>query len=448
MKKIFSDYMNRTFAVVFGFVALTVVFSCYLLYYGAVFHGVNEKGDALKESIAKKEMRAATVEGSIVDSRGDVITYAEEPGVSAKCVNVSYSQLVGFNSSVYGSYGLRGKYADALFTGDKNHHGATLALTTVNQLQNAAYQEIRGTEGCVVILENATGRVLALATAYPGVEMDVNDLASNWSEMNAPEHDGFLIQNWRKALAPGSTMKPLTATLVYDEGLSDVTYQDTGSEKIGGYTFRNAGKAVNGAIRLNGAIVKSCNTYFAHMTNEMGQFKLQERAEAFYVGKKLELDFGTISSSHHLFASTAEEVAAAGFGQGQLLLTPVNMAIIGQTIANGGEVKKPYLIDSISNAKGVSYQGATEVLGTACTPEAAAYVSDAMLDAAASYGIDKKLGIHAKTGTAQVNGTHRASFVSFNDKYTVCIVENNTGKAGKNLTASAVRLYKVLDGLS
>ncbi len=448
MKSFFSNQINKGYAVIFGFVALTVIFSCYLMYYGAVFYGVNEKGDALKESMVKKEIRAATVEGSIVDASGDIITYSEEPGVSARCMYNSYSQLIGFNSAMYGRYGLRGRYEEVLFTGDKNHQGSTVRLTTLNRIQNAAYDEIRGTEGCVVILENATGRIIALATSYPGIEMDVNDLSSNWNEMNSSEHDGFLIQNWRKALAPGSTMKPVTATLVFDEGLSDEVYEDTGSEKIGGYTFHNAGKGVNGSIRLNKAIVKSCNTYFAHMTNEIGLFNLKERAEAFCIGRQLELDFCTVSSGHHLSDSTTEEVAAAGFGQGQLLLTPINIALIGEAIANGGELKQPYLIDSIYNADGVSYTGETQVLSQACSREAAEYVSSAMLDAAESYGIDRKLGIHAKTGTAQVNGMHRASFLSFNDKYTVCLVENNTRKSGKNLAGSAVRLFKLLDSVN
>lgn len=448
MKSLFSSSKSRTLVVVFGFVALLIVFSSYLIYYSASFYGINETGDKVKDDITIRESRMATIEGSITDSMDDIITYAEEPNKPATCMHLSYGQLIGYNTLTYGKYGLRRTYEKELFTGDKNHRGATLKLTTINRLQNAAYDEIKGTEGCVVILENATGRILALATTCPGLEFDVNNVGETVKAFNSSEYEGAWMQNWNKKLAPGSTMKPLTATLVYDENLSEEVYNDTGSEKVGGYVFHNAGGAVNGKIKLKKAVVKSCNTYFSHMTNEIGQFKLQERAEAFYVGKELELDFCTVCSEHNLTNSTTEEIAAAGIGQGKLLLTPINIALIGSTIANGGEVKKPYLIDSIYNSKGVSYKGKTEVLGRACAEDTAAYVSDAMLEAAVSYGIDKKLGIHAKTGTAQVNGTHRASFVSFNDKYTVCIVENNTSKAGRNLAQKAVRLYKVLDGLS
>ena len=145
--------------------------------------------------------------------------------------------------------------------------------------------------------------------------------------------------------------------------------------------------------------------------------------------------------------SSREEAAAAGFGQGRLLLTPINIAMIGEAIANGGALKKPWLIDSISDSEKTAYRGKTEIIGTVCSEEAAEYVSEAMRQAADSYGIDKSLGLHAKTGTAQVDGKYRASFVAFNDRYTVCIVENNTQKAGKKLAASAVRIFRELNKL-
>ena len=447
MKSVCTSVKDRTLVVVSGFVVLLVVFSCYLVYYSASFYGINETGDEVKENLARTEQRMATIEGCITDSNDDRITYAEKPNQPAACMHLSYGQLIGYNSLTYGKYGLRRTFEKELFTGDKDHRGATLKLTTVNRLQDAAYEEIKDTEGCVVILENATGRILALVTACPGLEFDVNHVEETVKAFDSSGYDGAWIQNWSKKLAPGSTMKPVTATLVYDENRSEEVYNDTGSEKIGGYVFHNAGGAVNGRITLKKAVVKSCNTYFSHMADEMGAFKLQNRAEAFYIGKDLELDFCTIRSEHNLTHSTTEEIAAAGIGQGKLLLTPMNMALIAQTIANGGAVKKPYLIDSIYTPQGFLYQGKTEVLGRACAEETAAYVADAMREAAVSYGIDKNLGIHAKTGTAQVNGTHRASFISFNDSYTVCIVENHTSKAGRNLASKAVRLYKVLESL-
>lgn len=445
IRDFFSVRLNRVLAVVCGFVALSVFFSAYLFYYGAVLYGINPENDVVKETILRREMRKKTVEGSIVDANGDVITFAEQPGEAAQCVYPSYGQLVGFNSYVYGSYGLRKRFADQLFMGDKNGNGATVRLTTVNRVQNAAYQAIRGTDGCAVVLENGTGRILALVTTHPTVEMDVNDLASNWDEMMSTY--GFLEQNWRKALAPGSTIKPLAATMLYDEGLADSVYTDNGGETVDGYTFHNAGKAANGNITLHRAVVTSCNTYFAHMTHQVGPFRYRESLEAFSIGKELNLDFFDITSHHHLDSANQVEIAAAGFGQGKLEVTPINVAMIGQTIANGGESLKPYLIDSVYNAKGVSQSGKTESLGRACSQEAAAFVSDCMLDAAQSYGIERSRGIHAKTGTAELGGQYRASFLAFNDRYTVCVVENHTKKAGKQLANAALQIFDVLDAL-
>ena len=143
MRSFFTSVRGRAYIVTFGFVALIVFFSAYLIYYSASLYGLNEKGEELKKEYAKREERAATIEGSITDSRDDIITYAEEPNKPAKCMYLSYGQLVGYNTIVDGRYGLRREFEDVLFKGDKNHHGSTVKLTTVNRIQNAAYNEIK-----------------------------------------------------------------------------------------------------------------------------------------------------------------------------------------------------------------------------------------------------------------------------------------------------------------
>lgn len=448
MGNFLSDTKRRSGLVLFVFFALSTIISIYLVYYSAIIPGLSSEGDKLKISVKKEEERSKTIEGSFIDSTGEIITHAEEYGKNGKCEHLSYSQLIGYyRTSENKRYGLRKKYSDYLYKGDKNHHGANIQLTTINKVQDAAYEAIRGTEGCVVIIENKTGRIIALATAFPDVEMNINDIDSNWNEMNSNTHSGFLQQNWYKKLAPGSVIKPLNATLVYDMGMANTVYYDDGTERIDGFSFHNSGRARNGNITLRNAIVKSCNTYFAHMANEVGPVKLQNRMEALYIGKPLMLDFATIESAHNLTSSNQTEVASAGFGQGKLLLTPINIAMIGQAIANRGEVLKPYLIDSIFYEDQVIAKGHTESLGRLCSVEAADYVSNAMLDAAESYGISRKRGIHAKTGTADVGNSNRASFLSFNDKYTVCIVENNTNKFGKKLKPQVLKLYDLLEDL-
>lgn len=449
IKKILSNQVNRTKAVACIFVAVISVFMLYIVYYSAVFPGFNMVNDAEKEKLQKEEGVdvKATIEGSIVDSNGEIITLAEYPGVRGYCYYDSYGMLVGYNSVTLGRSGLRTKYENYLYKGDKDHKGASIKLTTVTQVQNTAYQAIKGTDGCVVVIENSTGRIIALATSNSQKTLDINNVPDSFSDF--PK--GSLVPNWRAKMPPGSVIKPLVGTLIYDEGMAKQVYHDKGTETIDGHRIHNANKAVYGNVSLNKAIVKSCNTYFAHMTDEIGAEKLQKRLEAFSIGKKMDFDFDfvTISSEHNLEKSTRSEIADAGYGQGRLLFTPINIAMIGQTIANDGEMLQPYIIDSIYYPKKVLYQGEKNVLGQPCSKEAARYVSSAMLDAAEHYGINRKYNIHAKTGTAEIklNGKNynRASFLSFNDKYTVCIVENYTGKAGRNLADTALKIYRVLD---
>ena len=67
-------------------ISMILCFSVYLISYSAVLSGLNSKSDDVKQKLIDSESKLATVEGSIVDRNGEVITYATEPGVPAKCV--------------------------------------------------------------------------------------------------------------------------------------------------------------------------------------------------------------------------------------------------------------------------------------------------------------------------------------------------------------------------
>ena len=425
-------------------ISMILCFSVYLISYSAVLSGLNSKSDDVKQKLIDSESKLATVEGSIVDRNGEVITYATEPGVPAKCVYPAYGQLVGYNSRIYGVSGLRNRFYKDLFYGDKTNNGAKITLTTDNELQSSAYEAIKGINGAIVILNNSTGEILALATTNSSVEMDVNDL-SNWSDLIS--QDGFFVPNWKVALAPGSVIKAVTAAEIINKNWQDELYLDTGTETIKGHEFHNSNKMAYGNLTLESALVHSANTYFSHMSNKLGSYNLSAIDENFWIGKELELDFTTISSSHGIGESTTVEAAAAGFGQGKLLVTPINMAMIGQAIANDGVMLKPYLISSIENSEGEKYKGESEALCESISPETAKILRSYLKTVANSYGVDAKYDLCAKTGTAELgNGkNNRAAFLSFNKKYTVVVVQNYTKKSGRSLMPIALKMFDILE---
>ena len=423
---------------------MLIPFCVYMFSYSAALSGLNANSDAVKQELIEKEEKQSTVEGSIVDRKGEVITYAVTPGTPAECVYSAYGHLVGYNSVKYGSSGLRSRFGEYLFKGDSNGNGATIRLTTFNELQCAAYDAIEGMDGAVVALNNQTGEILALATTDASAKIDVNNL-SNWQELNSI--DGFFIPNWKVALAPGSVMKVVTAAEIINKGWNNDTYYDSGTENIGGYSFHNAGDAAYGNLTLETALVHSANTYFSSMTNKLGSYNVRAIDENFGIGRTLELDFTTISSNHGIDDSSVVEIAASGFGQGKLLLTPINIAMIGQAIANDGVMLKPYLISSIENCDGSILVGESTVLNESVSAETAEILRGYLRTVASSYGIDEKYDLCAKTGTAElgVNNMYRAVFLSFNKDYTVVVVRNNTTNAGRSLAPIALELFDILE---
>lgn len=438
--------INRSKIISLLLIMICLVFTVYMISYAAVLPGLNESSDNVKEALIEKEERMKTYEGCFVDSTGDPITVSIEPGVPANCVFYQYGQLIGYNSTQYGLSGLRSRYRDYIFKGDSDNKGAQIMLTTNNKVQCAAYECIQNTDGCVVIIENNTGRLIALASTNSRAEINVNDL-SNWEDLNSIE--GFFIPTWKMAMAPGSVMKVVTSAAIIDHDMQNITYTDSGSETIDGYTFHNAGKAQYGNVQLEEALIHSINTYYAHMANQLGAFVQAENDERFMIGSQLDTDFDSIYSGHNLYESTIAEVAASGFGQGKLEVTPINVALIGQAISNDGVMLKPYVIDNISYGRKAEYKGKTETLSTCVSPETAETIRGYMSKAAISYGFPKEMGICAKTGTAEIgmSGLNRATLLSFNKNYTIVIVQNNTTIAGKKLVPKAVSLFNILSDL-
>lgn len=199
--KYFQDDLDfRSRVLMCAVVAVMIPFICYFIGYSAVIPGLNKNSDEAKLKIAAAEKRANTIQGTIIDSNGDTISYAGEKGVDGKCVFPAYGQLIGYDSKVYGTYGLKETFKDELWNADRHGVGSTVQLTTRNKVQIAAYDAIRGTDGCAVVIENKTGKIIALATSNSKVELDVNNLSSNREKIIST--NGFFIPNYKRAVRP------------------------------------------------------------------------------------------------------------------------------------------------------------------------------------------------------------------------------------------------------
>ena len=437
----------RSKVILAGLIALVVLFSFFMFTGSGIVTGTDVATDLQKKAAISEAYRKTVIEGSIVDSNNAEITRAEELGVPAKCYHNSYAYLVGYHDSVYGTMGLRGRYEKYLFMNGRDDRGATIRLTTLNDLQDYVYKTISDINGSAVVLDAHTSRILALAS-HNTTTFDLNDLRGRMGEYNQID-SFFYAYGFRDYEPPGSTFKIVTAAAMLENDMESMVYTDTGTAEYDGVKIHNASDAVYGEVDMREAFCNSVNTYFATAAVKLGKGALEDKASDFMIGESIPLDFTTLNSNFDLGIGTRSELAQAGFGQGNTQVTPLHIAMIVQSVANDGVMMKPYLVDEVTLNDTALLKGRKQRLCTPIKKATAKKLTDIMqYTAREEYGFDPaEFGsIGAKTGTAELaNGKYHAYFASFSDDYVVVISENNTSKHGSSLKERAKDIYRYLE---
>lgn len=349
------------------------------------------------------EKSKTIVEGVILDRKGRNITVEKEPGEAAEILYPeAYSSVVGYNSLIYGKSGLRQKYAEQLFHSKNDKHTPVIELTLDNDLQQFCYKELGENVGSISIINNKTGELLCLSSrGDEKTEFNANEVDKNYDTYESI--DGFYLH--RALLAqdpPGSTFKIITAATLISEGKEDLVINDTGEYN----GIHNAGNAAYGEIGLTKAMCVSSNVYFANAGITTGGKALERMAKNFQIGKKLELDFASISSEINMEYYGNEIVEQTAFGQGNTQISPLHIAMTLQTVVNNGEMIRPYIIkDYQGNAKRKRFKSGKYVLGEPIHRSDSKKLKKVLHNVATEYGFseDEFGKVFAKTGTAQIN---------------------------------------------
>lgn len=409
-------------------ISVVLVFFIYqLILISGVLVGLDEYADTSKEAALEKAYRESVIEGDIVDCNMANITEATELGEEAICYfPEAYGMLVGYNSLVYGEYGLRSTYEEYLFYETKDQKGATIQLTTDNNLQVFCYNLLEQA-GSVTILNNQTGEVMAFASRED-VEIDVNNI--NYDTLNEyNSYEGFwLVNGITEKSAPGSTFKMIIAASAFENELADFVVNDTGAYTTStGEVINNYNSNAYGTIGITEAFRYSSNVYFSALGVELGGIELEDIASRFLIGETIELDFTTLESSFDLYNGSEFLIAQTAFGQGMTEITPFHLAMITQSIVSEGVMMQPYIIGEIFLEDKVLVEGEKEILATPISESVANRVKELMVYTAQNaYGIDVD-GVGLKTGTAELgNGYNQVYVVGFTNEYSICITYNET----------------------
>jgi peptidoglycan glycosyltransferase len=158
---------------------------------------------------------------------------------------------------------------------------------------------------------------------------------------------------------------------------------------------------------------RSCNTGFARLAVDLGPDLFVAGTQAWGIGEPVPIDLPRPAASTLGDVSDLQNnlplLAIRGFGQGEDQMVPIHMAMVAATVANGGNMMKPYVVDALIDHQGnVLERTQPEVWKTPISPQTAATLTQLMIGvaefgtASCCIALESGLPVAAKTGTAQL----------------------------------------------
>lgn len=432
--------------------------------------------------------RAIIAEYSI--KRGDITTVdgvtlarSEETNGDLKYERVYpegdlYGHLTGFYSILYGKTGIEAAYDDELLGESgvvsiqdiedrlfgSGEQGDDVRLTIHSDLQELARDTLGDQEGAVVALDPNTGEVRAM---WSNPSYDPNPLAS-FDIGEAREYRRTLKPNSptspliRKATSrgfpPGSTFKVVTAAAALESGryTPNSTFPDPSELDLPltDETLTNFTKTSclgGGEIDLFTALVISCDTTFARLGLKIPD-DVRGAAEGFGFNDTIPFDVTTEASTFPNVPDDEEpQRAFAAIGQGSVVATPMQMAMVAAGVANGGEVPRPRLVREVTDPSAdIVERYSPETLAEAISPDTAEEVTKMMIQVVqdpSGTGTAAQMPdieVAGKTGTAQtVEGADpHAWFIAFapadDPQLAIAVLVENGGTLGSEATGGGV----------
>ena len=342
---------------------------------------------------------------------------------------------------------------------DSGAVGVRLTLSRSVQRAAEAVAAQTMTTGCILVLDVRTAALRA-CVSVPGF-----DPADPAASLEAP--DSPFLNRALQAYAVGSVFKPVLAAAALEAGLAP-EYDCNGAVVVDGQIFRCAGGVPHGEVDLLAALAKSCNGYFIRLGQQLGAQALLQQAQALGFGRSIGLAEGLTAQSGVL--PGAEELAQSGqlanfsFGQGSLLATPLQVAAMMNTIANGGVYRAPCLLDcALDETSGEELSAFARPQAERVLTEQTAAALRTMLEQTVAEGTAQDAsglpgGAAGKTGTAQTGqftaeGKERmnlwfAGFYPAEDpQYTIVVLQDGQTQAAVSSAAVFAQLCTALHWL-
>ena len=309
---------------------------------------------------------------------------------------------------------------------DPGTAGAPVTLTLDMDIQKYATDRMAGETGAAVVMDIHTGEVMSIVStpAFDSNDFNIGLSQKKWDGLRFNVYKPLVNKAIAGQYPPGSTVKMMVALAAFESGLVNPRHRVTctGKYTLGNHDFHCWKKRGHGSVDMHHAIMHSCDIYFYETAKRIGIDRIEAMARRLGLGETHGFEVpgeksGLVPSRAWKLARTGNswqqgETLIAGIGQGYMLATPLQLAVMTSRIANGGFAVKPRIVRGIGETFiappeapdiGISKAGLELVKGgmnaVSNVPGGTAYRSRIK---------EKGMELAGKTGTAQVRRITKA----------------------------------------
>ena len=417
------------------------------------------------------------IRGLIVDRDGKTLASNKRDPDTGQPYRVysddAFSGIIGYASRQFGTAGLEDMF-NAELTGVSNgnpigdalrkfeldpYDPQKLTLSISSRLQQAAVAGLGDDRGAVVMLDPTTGEVLALATTPTfdnGAVANPATAEKAFAALRTDNSHPLLNRATQGQYVPGSVFKIVTAIAGIGSGRITPATTFPGQPKaeaaglvVSGFRIHEHPGVPSRSFDLLDATEWSSNIWYALAGLRTGGVNLADFAGRMGFGTAIDFDLPTASSQVSGGAggpggfADDVELANASYGQAKVLVTPLQMALVASTVANGGVLMRPHLVIA-TTGRGGTQQVEPSELARVISPDDAAAIAAAMQGAVeSSIGSQFTTGAKVpgvptagKSGTAELGGTGapHSWFIGFapvdHPRIAIAVIVERGGRGG------------------
>ena len=288
--------------------------------------------------------------------------------------------------------------------------GKDITLTIDVTLQQSLYNEYQNDQSASVAMNPKTGEILALVStpSFSSNDFILGFDNEQWQALN-DDASKPLTNRYRSTFVPGSSMKPITAAIGLDSGAidpdKDLKAEDRWQKDSSWGNYYVTTLHAPTPNNLRNALIYSDNVYFAKAATNIGKDDLISGYDRLEIGSKIPFELSLNASQYQNKDSDFDDqqLADSGYGQGELLMNPVQLAAIYSAFVNEGDIIQPYLIMNEKPDQMWVENAFTKDTANTIKDDLIGVISDSNGTGHAIYHKDIELA--GKTGTAEIKAS-------------------------------------------